>query len=423
MDRRRALHLLAGGLGSCFGTIASGAHGGDEPRGKAAEDPGSPADLPGTRTLEATVGWEMASVLALSPDGRLVAAGGQRTESFGMVKVWDAVTGEPIATWPGHRPDKVYALAFSPDSRRLATAGPFGRVPDKSIFYYGAHFKCGEVKFWEAATGRLLQSIKPPTVPQLLAFSPEGERIATSGPQQGLSAWEINNSRRLCALGVRKPYYLNDDSTGISPGWRAAISPGLRRAVNRGGGPSKLKELPPGQFYWPEGTVPRPKGTPGIYLTLLDAETDRERVLEVSKKLGNRLGPFAFTPDGMRIVMNRSAPGRGKVLSVVDFETLEVVRDLELSARELVPQGFLAVSPDGKLVVMAAWESPKRERTFLQIWSLATGRLLQETPGSGRYVRTMAFPPGLIRVASGGYTHSLDPEPIQVWEVPQPDLP
>ena len=42
------------------------------------------------------------------------------------VEVWDAVTGQEILTFKGHT-DEVYCVAFSPDGRRLASAGFDGR--------------------------------------------------------------------------------------------------------------------------------------------------------------------------------------------------------------------------------------------------------------------------------------------------------
>jgi RNA polymerase sigma factor (sigma-70 family) len=56
--------------------------------------------------------------LAFSPDGRMVASG-----SWRVVQVWDVATGQERLAFPAHQ-SVVMSVAFLPDGRRLATAGP-----------------------------------------------------------------------------------------------------------------------------------------------------------------------------------------------------------------------------------------------------------------------------------------------------------
>src|SRR4051812_41113999 len=74
--------------------------------------------------------------MAYSPDGRLLAAGGDDMK----VRLWDLASGELLFTLSQHT-DWVRALAFSPDGQLLASGGWNGKV----VFHSGADWKRG----WE----------------------------------------------------------------------------------------------------------------------------------------------------------------------------------------------------------------------------------------------------------------------------------
>jgi WD40 repeat protein len=128
-----------------------------------------------------------------TPDGaRLIASGKQ--DASGLVRIWDVQKARELASLRAHS-GAIFALALTRDGRRLATGG-HDRV----------------VKIWDLTSGREAREVfEPREVVTLsghanhvhaIAFSPDGERIATAGCLDGaIRVWDSSGRLALALRG------------------------------------------------------------------------------------------------------------------------------------------------------------------------------------------------------------------------------
>jgi WD40 repeat protein/serine/threonine protein kinase len=123
--------------------------------------------------------------LAFSPDGKRLAVGGDDK----LVHVWDLAGGKEVLTLTGHR-RSVLRVTFSRDGRRLASASGGLHTRDAS-----------EIKVWDAATGKELLNIPDPEGFHALAFSPDSKRLAAApSGSRPVKVWDAETGKELLTL-------------------------------------------------------------------------------------------------------------------------------------------------------------------------------------------------------------------------------
>jgi hypothetical protein len=137
------------------------------------------------------------TAMAFSPEGSWLAVASGEPGKTGVIRVYAAdkqgrPKPSPAVVISGHQ-DAVYALAFSADGTRLASAG-YDRV----------------IRIWEPpAPGPTPREIKTPTrelkdhsdTVYGLAFHPNGKLLASGSADRAVKVWDVDTGTRLYTLG------------------------------------------------------------------------------------------------------------------------------------------------------------------------------------------------------------------------------
>src|SRR5262249_13390806 len=140
------------------------------------------------------------------------------------VYLWNARTGALERTLRTGEAQP-WSLAFSPDGKTLVVGGQMG---DHS----------GEVTLWNSATGDLKHALKVATFVNAVAFSPDGQMIASSTGGERIQVWGVEKGDVIVTLN------------GHQRGHRSiAFAPdGKLLAVGGPDGKVRLWEMPTGRL-------------------------------------------------------------------------------------------------------------------------------------------------------------------------------
>jgi WD40 repeat protein len=272
--------------------------------------------------------------VAFSPDGRrLASAGGDR-----IVRLWDTTTGQEVLSLRGHE-GSIGRVLFSPDGLRLASASQDGMV-----------------QIWDASpfdenSDPRIRTLGGPDDGEFngVAFDPKGRWLASASSDKSIKLWDAQTGREIRAFHGHQEAAI---CVAFSPDGRHLLSGSMDRTVK-----------------------------------LWDSQTGEELPLPACDRFNLMVYSVAFSPDG-----HSFAAGGHQEVRLCDLTGRSLFGQPLVADLEFV--NCVAFSPDGKhLATVGHTGIPK-------IWDVTSGEMVRSFQGPSTHA--VAFHPTKAYVASGG---------------------
>ncbi|MFM9458426.1 nSTAND1 domain-containing NTPase [Streptomyces europaeiscabiei] len=369
-----------------------------------------------------TLTYETALIITFSPDSKTFATASDR-----IVRLWDAATGSPRSTLTGHA-NVVVALAFSRDSRSLATAGR-----DKTV------------RLWSADTSETRTTLAKHTdTVASMAFSPDGHILATASYDDTVRLWDPATGK------IRRTLEAHDgdvNAVAFSRDGRTlatASEDGTVRLWDPATGKSRHTLKGHDGQVWTvafsrDGRTLATGSAEGKTARLWDTATGETRTELTGHN--ESVSAVAFSPDG-RTLATGSADSTARLWEVATGKTRTRLtgHDNSVSALAFSPDGHtlatasddgtarlwntaagksratltkhtyavtgVAFNPDGHTLATASYDGTVR------LWDAATGKARTSFVGATEGVSALAFSPDRRTLAAAGYDGT-----ARLWDV------
>jgi WD40 repeat protein len=305
-------------------------------------------------TLKGHTG-EVTSVAISNDSSRIVSASGGLDWLIlephpAEVKVWDARTGKEVLSLEGLTGD-VNSVVFSGDARRIVTGSGGRDARGDSL--------PGEVKVWDATTGKLILTLKGHTSEvTCVAVSRSGKRLVSGSEDKTVKVWDATTGKEILTLKGH-----------TAPVTRVAISNDGKRIVS---------------------------GSRDQTVKAWDAQTGKE--VFTYKWHSHWVNSVAISSDGSPIV---SASADQTVL-VWNPQTGKLALSLKGHG---FGEGSVAISPDGKRTFGRSGDGT------VKAWDAQTGKEVFTYQGHRHGVNSVAMSADGRRIVTGGVDKT-----VKIWD-------